>query len=1766
MAKTIYGPGGVPHDFPDDMDDDAIKGVMAKTYGGPGAPAPAGGGMGAPADRTAGFDDEERQNYDINKKLIQAGPGGFYDRRKDQGWSFGFADELASAGNTAWDVLSMRHAFGNKSLGERFASHQKVQSALNKDMEEETAGAGGVAVEIASGLGSMGPKALAHGAGVAANAVQGGWNSVKQFTKEFVQPKNLWTNAKIGAGFGGLSAAGHAEGGLSERMDAVPGGMAEGAVMAPVVGYALGAPIAAHAGRQAAKASAALDRSRVADEFERVGVPPMRQMLKDNNSVEGWAAPKVAKSWFGGPLRERAAQAEKDVLGAARARMGGDAGGVPVADLGDDMQNILRTSMREHTIEPAAMRELPDEVLRPLAAPSAGMATPPRPPVQAASPNPGAAIPAEARPQRAALDRPQAQRVQPVAPKPVEPYKADLAKFPPERETVAEIKPQPKLRQRAEFDNISDPQYEALAAKRAETETAIQAVAAERRHHGISVYAAEQELQAARTAAADQLIAQVRDSLMPTSRSGYERVPVGALLQEFKTTGKWDPRIDQALATANIRVLEKPTMQWMGADDAFRKSTMKIEELQQAIKRTEELRKERGDVLWKVTNEQATKAAIKQAQEEMHLRRVEQAMKRAEADAAERTAAARKAAEQEALRRTNETQAAADAEFIQRTGQQRRTESQESYATERAAAYELVRRQTPDVEANPLGKLGDAAKPQVRSALDAFSDEARLRLLVRGYDGKAFNDDGTMHPVFLQYLRKKLGTDIADELAGYSHLRGTLTPDATLQVAEAEKRLAKLAQTRATVEGEAASAAAEAEKFIKGSPKLPDADADVAVSMWQYAKQLKSQKQPERLVDWIRKRGGLKDHGGELDQIAGGDKAARRKLVSSKGMTLDDATRAAWDEGFLDGAERPTIAELLSRLDDDIRGNPAVRGADVAKLEDAKIAAQMWEELGRFGVTPDLRTEKQVRGFLTGKWSAAEHQTERLAALTDREAKITAHIEQLKTEGAPKQAGLQELHDLRTRIGKKIGDIKYSKNVPGASRDEDEVMLDRLYKAITQDLDGMKRAAGPEGVKAADMRAAEDARMAAFKAEVEKPLAKLYGPKVEPLQAMDRLVKSAQTGDMQSMRAFFKVMAEKGDTMRGVSAIMRHATRDAASLQEFVDGVRSIHPDVRKLMFATDEGKQYLKDIQTLTKAADKVLPFRKAIERGADLTHMSGANIIHSMGYMLGSWEAVVTQAAGTRVAAHFLASPRYVRWLTQAPNVIQRNPAGWREHFAKLVGMAAADGDTGREIVGAVKEWVKQGLAPDAKAAFAGEGAKTADREALARAKKMEDGGADRDAIWKETGWFKQGDGRWRFEIDDSSAKATPILEVMQQLTKEDGMPRELPLKKLIDHPELYKAYPDLGKTKLRFGPNPPNFDKSVAGYWDPLSKRINMNSDHKAGTDVGTILHEGQHAIQAGDSLDYGKYDPDMTDEAYRRIPGEAEAFNVEARRTMTKEQRRATPPWKTLDVPEGEISWSKGGPRAAINPARKPRGEPEAVAASGAPDAADIFTSLEKPPSLDEAKAAMAKGIKRFDFDLDHPEAAAAAKAIKAAGGKITAYHVGGGGGREWKGLSQNESVNKFDTPEALAKLTDDVKSLVARGADSIHFDNTHRMSGKKLEQIADAIKAGGAGFVAKNNADKWNLVMRRRPDLKPDYAVIEAAMHDADETQAAADLAHRGVETYIIGFKKPLNPSTPAVSADYAKLYQERNPWAHVLLMENEEAYEGRTAATFKRKK
>jgi hypothetical protein len=321
--------------------------------------------------------------------------------------------------------------------------------------------------------------------------------------------------------------------------------------------------------------------------------------------------------------------------------------------------------------------------------------------------------------------------------------------------------------------------------------------------------------------------------------------------------------------------------------------------------------------------------------------------------------------------------------------------------------------------------------------------------------------------------------------------------------------------------------------------------------------------------------------------------------------------------------------------------------------------------------------------------------------------------------------------------------------------------------------------------------------------------------------------------------------------------------------------------------------------------------------------------------------------------------------------------------------------------------------------KGLFAGIRAKGADLDAQKKAEQMLAEGADRDEIWAATGWFKDVDDSWKFEIDDSQAVSVTqnakarIAEIDDRFAEMEAK-REYPLIELEklkeEKAQLEKTAKSLGgKTMGEVLQHPELYDQYTAPKYGSVYKLTsgkNKRGEYKEGVGIGiapdadvrsTALHEIQHEIQSNEDFALGgspgqfksegmalaseldwnnKRLADLTDQAkktqeyqviennlidalesgdealidkliteqidyvesfphlkrhkdkarelseklsgvrdpykaYQRLAGEAEARNVQTRLDMTPEERRATPPWKTLDVPENELIVRRDG---------------------------------------------------------------------------------------------------------------------------------------------------------------------------------------------------------------------------------------------------------------
>ena len=243
-----------------------------------------------------------------------------------------------------------------------------------------------------------------------------------------------------------------------------------------------------------------------------------------------------------------------------------------------------------------------------------------------------------------------------------------------------------------------------------------------------------------------------------------------------------------------------------------------------------------------------------------------------------------------------------------------------------------------------------------------------------------------------------------------------------------------------------------------------------------------------------------------------------------------------------------------------------------------------------------------------------------------------------------------------------------------------------------------------------------------------------------------------------------------------------------------------------------------------------------------------------------------------------------------------------------------------------------------------FLGEGARTADKSVLKKAKAMEKKGATRDEIWQATAaagqpWMKDIKGDWKFEVSD---RGMDFKDAGMAKFKKDPVGRYTLVEDMVRHKKMDDAYGiSKGQHSIRKG------DGWGEGSWDGGDFSLASRPKRQMKK---AYLHEGQHYVQQKEKH-AGGGDPDMIMEKtppkkvkarlaklkrefealpggsperiakvnewykigdkyssfgqYKRLLGEADARNTANRMDMTPAQRAKTPPWKTLDVPENEI---------------------------------------------------------------------------------------------------------------------------------------------------------------------------------------------------------------------------------------------------------------------
>ena len=152
-----------------------------------------------------------------------------------------------------------------------------------------------------------------------------------------------------------------------------------------------------------------------------------------------------------------------------------------------------------------------------------------------------------------------------------------------------------------------------------------------------------------------------------------------------------------------------------------------------------------------------------------------------------------------------------------------------------------------------------------------------------------------------------------------------------------------------------------------------------------------------------------------------------------------------------------------------------------------------------------------------------------------------------------------------------------------------------------------------------------------------------------------------------------------------------------------------------------------------------------------------------------------------------------------------------------------------------------------------FAGTNAKNKNITTLKEALKLEEQGKNEQEIFKETGWFRGNDTKWRFETDDSKISFKDDVELEEN--------EVYYLEEFLNADEIFEAYPELKDDVLirfkDYDDNRVRGEKTKRKALDYEYDEIHINNDVlKDKKELKSVLlHEIQHYIQGKEDFSRG-----------------------------------------------------------------------------------------------------------------------------------------------------------------------------------------------------------------------------------------------------------------------------------------------------------------------
>ena len=436
---------------------------------------------------------------------------------------------------------------------------------------------------------------------------------------------------------------------------------------------------------------------------------------------------------------------------------------------------------------------------------------------------------------------------------------------------------------------------------------------------------------------------------------------------------------------------------------------------------------------------------------------------------------------------------------------------------------------------------------------------------------------------------------------------------------------------------------------------------------------------PKSLLQFIKEKGGISDHRGELSTLGVTNKTLPGLLrkEGSAGTSVDDIGEKLWEGGYF--SERPTTSEVLDLIDKEMRGQKVfLPSSDLARYDEA---ANILDQIDQYGIdiasiqalkkAPKPGAELETAGIPTSnlqKLSQDPAIQDVVAVGSGDTAKVLNHFRRILNEQG--QISYPRLKIFRSTVGRKLQSPTLGGDERGA--------IKQIYGALSEDMkEAIVANGGEKGLQAFNKADNAFGRYTDILESKINPLIDAKTPEAVYSMAMSG---SKQGGS--NIRGIMKTLdPEQKQFVRGTitkkmglaNAGEQDATGEIFSPNKFLTEWNKLSPEAKSNIY----DKKQVESIDNLNKVLASIKDTSKARQSSNNLPYLTWFGL---GGLTVANPLAGAAAVGGANLTAKMMTNPKFINWLAQAPKVPTREIP---KHLRMLSIIASKDPDIQEDIL---------------------------------------------------------------------------------------------------------------------------------------------------------------------------------------------------------------------------------------------------------------------------------------------------------------------------------------------------------------------------------------------------------------------------------------------------------------------------------------------------